>query len=36
MLVSQGARSFTTWTGRRAPVAAMRIGARRARRNQER
>ncbi|MEA2356159.1 MAG: shikimate dehydrogenase [Solirubrobacteraceae bacterium] len=36
ILVSQGARSFTTWTGRRAPVAAMRRGARRARRNQER
>ncbi|MGI8802408.1 MAG: shikimate dehydrogenase [Solirubrobacteraceae bacterium] len=36
ILVHQGARSFTTWTGRRAPVAAMRRGARRATRIQER
>ncbi len=30
ILVCQGARSFTTWTGRGAPLAAMRTGARRA------
>jgi shikimate dehydrogenase len=30
ILVCQGARSFTTWTGRGAPLAAMRRGARRA------
>jgi len=36
ILVCQGARSFTTWTGRRAPIAAMRRGARRVRRTQER
>jgi shikimate dehydrogenase len=30
ILVRQGARSFTTWTGRGAPLAAMRTGARRA------
>ena len=36
ILVRQGARSFTTWTGRRAPLMAMRRGASRAPRIDER
>jgi shikimate dehydrogenase len=36
ILVHQGARSFTTWTGRSAPLAAMRRGARRASRTEDR
>jgi shikimate dehydrogenase len=36
ILVRQGARSFTTWTGRRAPVAAMRQGASSARQCEKR
>jgi shikimate dehydrogenase len=36
VLIHQGARSFTTWTGRSAPLAAMRRGARRASRSQDR
>ncbi len=36
ILVRQGARSFTTWTGQRAPLAAMRRGASSATRNQQR
>jgi shikimate dehydrogenase len=36
ILTHQGARSFTTWTGRSAPLAAMRRGARRASRTEDR